>query len=253
MAHGFTLWCAPMNATAQALVDAARTLAGTVDQLRFAPPVAFVYNPLVYARAPHEQYLERFIDGPRAVLLVGMNPGPFGMAQTGVPFGEVSLVRDWMGIDAPVQKPPREHPKRPIEGFACKKSEVSGARLWGAFARRFPKAEDFFAERFVENYCPLVFMDEGGRNLTPDKLPKAEREPLERACDAHLDAVLRALSPSLVLGVGAWATRRCEAVVGGRARVATLPHPSPASPAANAGWTELARRSLKAQGIEPFL
>lgn len=242
-----------MNATARALVDAARTLAATVDGLRFAAPVAFVYNPLDYARAVHEQYLTRFVDGPRAVLLVGMNPGPFGMAQTGVPFGEVSFVRGWMGLDAPIGKPAREHAKRPIEGFACKKSEVSGARLWGAFARRFPNARDFFAERFVANYCPLVFMDEGGRNLTPDKLPKAERAPLEAACDAHLDALVRALSPTLVLGVGAWATKRCEAVVGARARVATLPHPSPASPAANAGWDALARRTLEKQGIEPFL
>lgn len=242
-----------MNATAHALVDAARALATDVDRLRFAPPVAFVYDPLVYARAAHEQFITRFVDGPRATLLVGMNPGPFGMAQTGVPFGEVSLVRDWMGITAAIGKPPREHPKRPIQGFACTKSEVSGARLWGAFARRFPNARDFFAERFVANYCPLVFMDEGGKNLTPDQLPKGERAPLEAACDAHLDLVVRALAPSVVLGVGAWAAKCCARVVGARARIATLPHPSPASPAANAGWAALARGALKEQRIPTFL
>ncbi len=242
-----------MNATARALVDAARTLAAAVDRLRFTRPVAYVYNPLDYARAAHERYLERFVDGPRAVLLLGMNPGPFGMAQTGVPFGEVSYVRDWMGILEPVGKPPREHKKRPIDGFSCARREVSGARLWGAFARRFPDARDFFAERFVANYCPLVFMDEGGRNVTPDKLARGERVALEVACDAHLSAVVDVLEPSLVLGVGAWAARRCALVVGVRARVATLPHPSPASPAANAGWEQLARRVLVAQGIEPFL
>ena len=187
-----------MNATAQALVDAARALAATVDRLRFAPPVAYVYNPLDYARAAHEQFITRFVDGPRELLLVGMNPGPFGMAQTGVPFGEVALVRDWMGIDADVGKPAREHPKRPILGFACQKSEVSGARLWGAAARRFPDADDFFATRFVANYCPLVFMDEGGKNLTPDKLRRTERALLEGACDVHLDLVVRALSPAVV-------------------------------------------------------
>ncbi|MBI1945193.1 MAG: single-stranded DNA-binding protein [Deltaproteobacteria bacterium] len=242
-----------MNATARALVDAARELATDVDRLHFAPPVAYVYDPLVYARAAHEQFITRFVHGPRATLLVGMNPGPFGMAQTGVPFGEVSSVRGWMGIDAKVGRPPREHPKRPIQGFACSKSEVSGARLWGAIAMRFPDARDFFATHFVANYCPLVFMDEGGKNLTPDKLPKAERAPLEAACDAHLDRVVRALAPAVVLGVGAWAAKCCARVVGARARVATLPHPSPASPAANAGWAALARRALKEQEIVPFL
>lgn len=247
------VWWPPVNATAQALVDAACSLTATVGRLRFSPPVAFVYHPLVYARAAHEQFITRFADGPRELLLVGMNPGPFGMAQTGVPFGQVALVRDWMGIDAEIGKPPREHPKRPIEGFSCKKSEVSGARLWGAVARRFPDARDFFATRFIANYCPLVFMDEAGRNLTPDKLPKAERGPLEAACDAHLDAMVGALSPSVVLGVGAWATTCCARVVGARARVGTLPHPSPASPAANAGWGALARRALDEQGIDRFL
>ena len=242
-----------MNATARALVDAARTLAAAVDRLRFPAPVAYVYNPLDYARVPHERYLERFVDGPRDVLLLGMNPGPFGMAQTGVPFGEVSFVRDWMGIVEPVGKPAREHNKRPIDGFACTRSEVSGARLWGAFARRFPDARDFFAERLVANYCPLVFMDEGGRNLTPDKLAKAERAALEAACDAHMRAIVDVLKPSLVLGIGAWAAKRCAQVVGARARVGTMPHPSPASPAANTGWDKLARRALEEQGIAPFL
>ena len=242
-----------MNATAAALVDAARTLAAAVDRLRFAPPVAYVYNPLDYARAPHEALITRFVDGPRALLLVGMNPGPFGMAQTGVPFGEVRFVRDWMGIDAPVGKPPREHKKRPIVGFSCTKSEVSGARLWGAIAARFPNARDFFATRFVANYCPLVFMDEGGRNLTPDKIKKSERAALEAACDAHLDALVRTLAPTTVLGIGAFAAARCARVVGARARVGSIPHPSPASPAANAGWAPLARRALDEQAVERFL
>lgn len=242
-----------MNATARAVVDAARALSSAVERLRFDAPVAYVYHPLVYARAAHEQYITRFVDGPRELLLVGMNPGPFGMAQTGVPFGDVAMVRGWMGIEAPVGKPPREHAKRPIEGFACRRSEVSGARLWGACAARFPNARDFFAQRFVANYCPLVFMDGGGRNLTPDKLDKGEREALAGACDAHLEALIDALAPSLVLGVGAWAAKRCAQVVGARARVGTLPHPSPASPAANAGWQQLARRALEQQGIEPFL
>ncbi len=106
-------------------------LAAELRGLRFGPPVAHVYNPLEYAREPYRQYLSRYGLPPRQVVLVGMNPGPWGMAQTGVPFGEVRAVRDWMGIEAPVGQPGRVHPKRPINGFACTRSEVSGRRLWG--------------------------------------------------------------------------------------------------------------------------
>ena len=82
-----------------------------------------------------------------------MNPGPFGMVQTGVPLGEIAAVRDWMGIEATVEKPATENPKRPIEGFACTRSEVSGRRLWGLFAERFGTAEAFFTDHFVANYA----------------------------------------------------------------------------------------------------
>ena len=91
---------------------------------------------------------------------MGMNPGPWGMAQTGVPFGEIDAVRNWIEIEEPVEKPDNEHPKRPIEGFDCQKSEVSGRRLWGLFSEKYPKAEDFFADHYVVNYCPLVWMEE---------------------------------------------------------------------------------------------
>lgn len=220
--------------------------------MAFAAPVAFTYNPLVYARAMHVQFIETFVHGPVDVLFVGMNPGPFGMAQTGVPFGQVAAVTTWMGLRAPVLKPPREHPKRPISGLACTKSEVSGARLWGAVAARHPRAQDFFAHHFVVNYCPLLFMDEGGRNLTPDKLPRAEREPLQRACDAHLQSVVDALQPRWIVGVGGWAAK-CALRANGAHQVGTLPHPSPASPQANRGWQALAQRALHTLGVNDAL
>src|SRR5262245_9501569 len=157
------------------LVGISRELGRRVGKLRFGPPVTHVYNPLVYARAPHEAYLRRYGGGRGRVVLVGMNPGPFGMAQTGVPFGDVVMVRDWLGIDGPVGHPEHEHPARPVLGFACERSEVSGTRLWGWVKQRFGAPERFFSRFFVANYCPLAFMEDGGRNRTPDKLPTVER------------------------------------------------------------------------------
>lgn len=232
------------------LVRASRTLAAAVDGLSFAAPVAHVYDPLAYARAPHEAYLRRWATTTKRVVFLGMNPGPFGMMQTGVPFGEIAAVRDWLGIEAKVERPAGEHPKRRIEGFACTRSEVSGRRIWGLFAARFGSAERFFADHFVVNYCPLVFLEESGRNRTPDKLPKAEAEPLYAACNAHLRRVIDTLQPEWLVGVGGFAEQRAREVIGdGAVRIGRVLHPSPASPAANRDWAGEATRQLMHQGI----
>jgi single-strand selective monofunctional uracil DNA glycosylase len=173
------------------------------------------------------------------------------MAQTGVPFGEVSLVRDWLGVSGEVTRPDPEHPKRRIEGFLCKRSEVSGARLWGWAQTRFGTPERFFQRFFVANYCPLVFMEESGRNFTPDKLPAAARETLFALCDRALAATTDALKPQWVIGVGAFAQKAAERALSGRdVKIASILHPSPASPLANRGWAEQAERQLRALGIE---
>ena len=231
--------------TTQTLIDAARTLSDAVDALPFAPPVTHVYNPLDYAWNVHRRYLERYGAGHKRVVFIGMNPGPFGMAQIGVPFGEIASARDWLGLEGPVGQPRITNPKRPVEGFACTRSEVSGQRLWGLFRARFGTPEAFFAGHFVANYCPLVFF-ENGRNLTPDKLPVAEQRPLLAACDTHLRTLIGALQPEWVIGIGNWAEKRATEAL------ADLPglkfgrvlHPSPASPTANRGWAEAATKQL---------
>lgn len=225
-------------------------LVADLRELRFGSPVALVYNPLVYARRPYDLYWESYGHPPKEVLLLGMNPGPFGMAQTGVPFGEVTAVRQWLGIEAPVGRPEREHPARPVEGFACGRSEVSGRRLWGWARGRFGAPEAFFRRFFVANYCPLLFLEEGGRNRTPDKLPAAEAGPLYAACDHALRAAVDYLRPRLVVGVGKFAEDRARAALAQTGvAVGRITHPSPANPAANRGWAEIVERELGALGV----
>ena len=234
-----------------ALVTISRELSKRVDALSF-PSVSVVYNPLVYARVPHERYLERFgAKTSREVLMVGMNPGPFGMAQTGVPFGDVTMVRDFLGIQGPVGKPPHEHPRRPIAGFDCHRSEVSGTRFWGWARDRFGTAERFFERVYVANWCPLVFMDESGRNRPPDKLTAAERDPLFRVCNDALARIAETLRPSLVVGIGGFAEQRAREALGGDVKVGRILHPSPASPAANNDWPGLVDAQLRALDFEP--
>jgi single-strand selective monofunctional uracil DNA glycosylase len=232
------------------LVRIARDLARRAARLRFGAPVAHVYNPLDYAWAAHRLYLERYGRGTREVLLLGMNPGPWGMAQTGIPFGDVDLVRGWLGIEAEVERPPREHPKRPVEGFLCRRREVSGQRLWGWARETFGSPERFFARFLVLNYCPLAFLEATGRNRTPDKLPARESGPLLDACDDALREVVAALRPRVVMGIGRFAEARARAVAGDGVAIGYLPHPSPASPQANRDWSRLAAAAIREAGIE---
>lgn len=232
------------------LIEVASELARALDTMRFSPPVTHVYNPLEYAAAPYAEYIRRWGAATGRVLLLGMNPGPFGMTQTGIPFGDVTIVREWLAIESAVTPPEHQHPRRAIEGMACTRNEVSGTRLWGWARTRFGTPDSFFERFFVLNYCPLAFLEESGRNRTPDKLPAMERAPLYDACDRALNASLELLVPSLVVGVGDFAKRRASAATTSPAiRVGSILHPSPASPKANRGWVEQAERELTALGV----
>ncbi len=233
------------------VLQAALRLNEQIAALEFAPERRWRYNPLEYAWNAYRLYTEEYGNSRKRVLFLGMNPGPWGMVQTGIPFGEIAAVRDWMGINVPIGTPRQEHPKRPVQGFACPRSEVSGRRLWALMAKRFESAERFFRDHFVLNYCPLVFMEESGRNLTPNRLPAAERQALDAACDRHLADVVKALDPLYLVGVGKYAEQKLLQInrhVTTRTVIQIL-HPSPASPAANRGWEQQAEAQLQQSGV----
>lgn len=238
--------------TSAELIRAGRELADELRPLVFSDPVSHTYLTVDYAREGYEGYLRKFGDSKKKVLMLGMNPGPFGMAQTGVPFGEIAAVRDWMGLKPKIGKPENEHPKRRIVGMDCPKSEVSGKRLWGLFSERFPNAGDFFRDHLAINFCPLIWMKDTGANLTPDKIKSAEMVEVDMACHRHLRRLIEILEPEYLIGVGAYAEKQMLAAkdeLGVDAKVGKILHPSPASPAANRGWAEAAERQFTELGI----
>jgi single-strand selective monofunctional uracil DNA glycosylase len=243
---------ASANARAHPLAEIALGLCGELAALSFAPPVTHVYNPLEYAWPAHEEYLRRYGTPPREIVLLGMNPGPWGMAQTGVPFGEIDAVRDWLRISKAVGRPATEHPKRPVMGLECRRSEVSGRRLWGWARSAYGRPEAFFSRFFVANYCPLAFMEASGKNRTPDRLPPAERQPLFEACDRALRETVVVLEARIVIGIGRFAEHRAQqALVDLPVRIGRITHPSPANPAANRGWERLVEQELREIGVSP--
>ena len=236
----------------EALIKQTKAFAAYCDGLNFGAPVTHVYNPLAYAANPHAEYLRRYAGGRKRVLFVGMNPGPWGMAQSGIPFGDVEYVRNWLKIEAAVGKPAQLHPQRPVHGFACQRREVSGQRLWGLFERQFGSASKFFKRHMVMNYCPLLFSRISGKscvNMTPDKLAAAERRRLYQACDDFLRiAVEDHMEPECIVAIGNFAETRLRRLFPKR-RVVRILHPSPASPAANRGFADSATEALTRAGV----
>lgn len=228
-------------------------LAYDVEALHFSPPVSHVYNPLRYAWHGFSQYLAKCPEQPRVIFL-GMNPGPWGMAQTGVPFGEINSVRNFLGIHTIRITPPENtHHSYPVTGLQCTRSEVSGKRLWGLFRERFGDSGAFFREDIVLNYCPLLFVADG-RNLTPDRLPKHDRAALFSVCDSCLRSVVEILRPEFVVGVGNFAAKRTSEALSVSAeelcvRVVKILHPSPASPASNHDWAGKVTKQLIDSGV----
>ncbi|MFX0204288.1 MAG: uracil-DNA glycosylase family protein [Candidatus Hodarchaeota archaeon] len=225
-------------------------LLNDLRSLFFGLPVAYIYNPLEYARKSYEQYVLLYAGKPKEIILLGMNPGPWGMAQTGIPFGEVKAVKEWLHIESPVMKPSEMHPKRPVMGFNCPRSEVSGKRLWGWAKKKFDTPERFFSRFFVANYCPLLFIETSGRNRTPNNLRAAERKHLFAACDRALRRTIQSIKPRYVVGVGQFAEKRAHIALSRlNVTIGAITHPSPANPRANQGWDDVIERELKALGI----
>lgn len=229
-------------------LEAARELSKRCDDLTFQEPVAWTYDPLAYAWDGHRQYVQLFGDGPKPVLMVGMNPGPWGMAQTGIPFGDPDCVREAMGIEAiDVHEPPEHRDDRPVYGLASPRNEVSGTRLYEGLIDAFGTLKNAYEHLYIANYCPLIFFDDEASNLTPPRLRKADRKALFEVCDAHLDRLVDHFDPEHLVGVGRFAERRIEAVLeerGEERSVRYLLHPSPANPQANKDGGEHWRRQL---------
>jgi len=221
-----------------------------LQSLKFSAPVTHVYNPLEYARAPYAEYLRRYATSPKEIVLIGMNPGPWGMAQTGIPFGEVTAVRGWLNIAGEVNPPVNMHPKRPVTGFNCPRSEVSGKRIWGWARDKFATPQKFFSRFFIANYCPLQFLEAGGRNRTPNQLRAGERKPLFAACDRALRRTVEQLNPRYVIGVGRFTTERARHAIGDLSVIiGGITHPSPANPKANRGWEAIIEKEFAQLGI----
>ncbi len=196
--------------------------------------IAYVTNPLNYVWEYHESYLSQYSGLGATTLLLGMNPGPYGMAQCGVPFGATHIARDFLNITGEFTQPIGRHPKRPIEGLNLERQEISGKRMWGLLKEIWITPEEIHKNVFLVNHCPLLLLGDSGRNITPDKISGLTAKKLLKACDEHLREIVLELGITRVIGIGKYAEKRALlALKDLDVEITTCWHPSPASPLAN--------------------
>uniref|UniRef100_A0A182VYR0 Uracil-DNA glycosylase-like domain-containing protein n=1 Tax=Anopheles minimus TaxID=112268 RepID=A0A182VYR0_9DIPT len=234
-----------------------RELSAALRKVILPSEVAACYDPIEYASEIHCAYLQRFLDGPKHVLFIGMNPGPWGMCQTGVPFGYVPAVRDWMGLRGAVAKPTPELAARPVEGLACTREEQSGKRWWGLYEELCGTSDRFFHSCFVYNLCPLAFFHQSGRNITPSELKGKAKGEIQAISEQYLETALTLLKPKIVISVGRYTEDRIKTLTKRNKIDPTIvtycmPHPSPRS-LNNTNWPEKAKLWLTEHGILPYL
>ncbi|MEE3270215.1 MAG: uracil-DNA glycosylase family protein, partial [Candidatus Thermoplasmatota archaeon] len=199
------------------LIEAAASLRDDVDplgrKLVSEGRIDICYNPLMYAWDVHEEYLRRMGGLGAQTVMLGMNPGPHGMGQMGIPFAATSVVRELLGIsDIQVNQPEIPDDRRPVIGLDYHKEEVSGTRLWGLLQKQYGDAETIASHVFLVNHCPLMlFSGPRASNITPDKIGGETAKALLQRCDEHLREVVEILGADRVVGVGKFAESRARA------------------------------------------
>ncbi|MDP6864463.1 MAG: hypothetical protein QGG96_03520 [Candidatus Poseidoniaceae archaeon] len=235
------------------IIEAAKSLSQRCNSIRedliAQTIVAHVTNPLDYAWEYHESYLRQYSKLGAKTLLLGMNPGPYGMAQCSVPFGATEIARDFLLVTGDISDPIGRHPKRPIEGLNFARQEVSGTRLWGLLRDIWNDPITIHQNVFLVNHCPLLLLGESGKNITPDNISGKAVNSLLEECDNHLREVVKIMGIERVIGVGKYAQKRAlKALAGLDVDITTCWHPSPASPLANrndgADWRDNVRAVL---------
>jgi single-strand selective monofunctional uracil DNA glycosylase len=216
------------------------TLSHNCEKINFSGQGLVVYNPLNYAKLATAQYLDTYGQGRKEVLFLSLNPGPFGMAQTGIPFGDVYWVTKYLKIHNTIEQPKDAvHPKRPILGFDCTRKDVSADRFWKLISSFYPNATTFFQKNFLWTFAPLYFCDKSGKNITPDKINLVSRKELEQICLEALKNIILSLQVNNVISIGAYVYKnvlKLDAEVLNKIEVENIPHPSPLNPANNKGW-----------------
>ncbi|XP_006564278.1 single-strand selective monofunctional uracil DNA glycosylase [Apis mellifera] len=242
---------ASLGNISEQILSVERDLVIELGKIVFHSPIEYVYSPLEYAFNIHTMYVQKYCNTIKKILFLGMNPGPWGMSQTGVPFGEISMVRDWLKICGPVGKPVKEQPNRKVTGFQCNRSEISGKRLWSLFQKLCGSPEKFFQQAYIHNYCPIALMKKNGCNITPAEIKGSEIQTLHSSCDKALLDIIKIIKAEIVIGIGGYAEKRAQFVIQSSKlpiKVLCLPHPSPRA-VNNKNWSEKATKKLSEFGL----
>ncbi|XP_073819638.1 uncharacterized protein isoform X2 [Musca autumnalis] len=212
------------------------------------------YNPVVHAAEIHCNYLQKYLDSPKRILFVGMNPGRYGALQTGIPFGNITTVKIGMGLKGRITPTPGQRGKIRIRGLEAPEVEhdSSSTRFWRLISELFDGAENYldllFEKCFVHNFCPLVFIDSDGLNVS---LPYIEPNPrLFAECRKTLGKQITLLKPDLIICIGKFVRSMLSKTRQAKGReILMIEHPSYKNYISADKWIEDAKEVFQSNGL----
>ncbi|XP_073844130.1 single-strand selective monofunctional uracil-DNA glycosylase-like [Musca autumnalis] len=201
-----------------------------------------IYRPLDYAAQIYRNFLQKYLNGPKRILFVGMNPSRYGSLLTGIPFGDITTVRDRMQLDV-----------SSLDSMEIGE-EQSSQRFWNLIKSIFNDEQDFidrfFQNCFVHNVCPLVFINNNGHNVSFQSLAERmtmETRQIEVICRSYLELQVQLLQPEIIIAVGWYAfnmLRSLDYYKNGRCIVEKIPHPSPKNFDSELDWINVCKPML---------
>jgi len=129
-----------------------------------------VWNPALYALDIYQEYLTKFPPEPGAILALGLNPGPYGMAQTGIPFTDCRTASGALGMEMTIPgKAPDDLISRlkKANGKWRGTYERSSLGMYRFLILAWGDIKTAYRNWFVGNPCPLLFLDPERWNVTP--------------------------------------------------------------------------------------
>ncbi len=141
-----------------------------------------IWNPGLYGETWHARFRRLYRPGQHPLVVFGLNPGPYGMAQTGIPFTDIrrlvsalpDLAAELRGRGERVEPPGLAPPG--LRPYLSRSFESSAVRVYRFLKKGWGGAERGWTEVVVANPCTLLFIDPAeGKNRTPADLARAAR------------------------------------------------------------------------------
>ena len=205
-----------------------------------------VWNPQLYGLPLYRRFATEHLPTSRgAIVALGLNPGKYGMSQTGIPFTDVTrAARVGIAIEPPGLAPASLRPF--LKSYRVERSSASVYNLldalWGGPAEGWRRL-------WAVAPCGLLFLEPDGTNVTPADARLARRDDVRELRLRVIRESVEAARPRGVLLLGQDVARVAADALGD-VETLVVDHPVARGPGRRgpAWWAGVVAQAVRARG-----